>query len=141
MKAYVTVGIPGSGKSTWAQNHPELVEINLDKCRAMASGDAADQSSTAKAVEIHTNLLDNAIAESRDIVISDTNLNKVFRDKLIDKLNSSGYDVELVVFDVPFDVCMERNKNRDRVVPEYAMLIMQEKFEDFLKDYRRVTTS
>jgi len=38
-----------------------------------------------------------------NIIISDTNLNNIFRNALIAKLESAGYDVETKVFDVEFE--------------------------------------
>ncbi|MGD0014207.1 MAG: AAA family ATPase, partial [Bryobacteraceae bacterium] len=38
-----------------------------------------------------------------------------------------GSDVEAVFFDVPVEVCLERNRRRERVVPDEAVLTMAAK--------------
>jgi predicted kinase len=40
-----------------------------------------------------------------------------------------GYEVQAVFFDVPLEVCLERNKRRERVVPEDIMRRMTAKLK------------
>jgi predicted kinase len=42
---------------------------------------------------------------------------------------SFGYEVQAVFFDVPLDVCLERNSKRDRSVSEDIMRKMGEKLK------------
>ena len=120
MRAYVTIGIPGSGKSTWASQQSAL-EINLDECREQVCGNAADQSATPAAVALRDKLIREAAANGQDIVLSDTNLNHQFRLLLVADLLHLGYDVCYVVFDVSADQAKAWNKLRDRVVPEHVI--------------------
>jgi len=38
-----------------------------------------------------------------------------------------GYEVHAVFFDVPLEVCLERNRRRDRIVPEDVLRRMSAK--------------
>jgi len=120
MRAYVTIGIPGSGKSTWASQQSAL-EINLDECREQVCGNAADQAATPAAVALRDKLIREAAADGKDIVLSDTNLNHQFRLLMVAYLLRLGYDVCYVVFDVSVSQAKAWNKLRDRVVPEYVI--------------------
>ncbi len=122
--AVLTVGVPACGKSTWAAQSG-LFEVNLDHCRYLACGDAADQSATQQAVLIRDALIEHAAECGYDLVISDTNINPVFRDKLVARLEELGYRVELKFFDTPFRECLRRNALRDRKVPIAVMAKMQ----------------
>ena len=129
-KAILTVGIPGSGKSHWAAKQDGYRVINLDDCRYLVSGDSSNQACTKEAAKIHERLIDLAVRDGVNIIVSDTNLNKGFRDVLEARLWNDGYTVEIKVFDTPYDVCVARNNTRTNPVPEHAMLRLQEQFID-----------
>ncbi len=50
-----------------------------------------------------------------------TNLSPKERRHWIKMARDFGYEVQAVYFDVPLEVCMERNRRRNRVVPEDVM--------------------
>lgn len=135
--AYLTVGIPASGKTTWARMMAQdgFLDINLDDCREEICGDASDQTVTLQAVALRGQKILEAIAARQSVVISDTNLNPDFRNALGKQFEDAGYQVELVVFDTPFPVCVARNEARDRVVPLEAMKRMQRAMDEFLDEY------
>lgn len=121
--AIIMVGLPASGKSTYAAEFiaDGFMEVNLDNCRETVSGDPSDQSCTPEAVKEHTRQIDEAISKDLDLVVSDTNLNKFFRDALIQKFVDAGYTVHVYIMDTKYDVCVGRNEARDRKVPAAAM--------------------
>lgn len=137
--AIITVGIPASGKSTFAAHMVAAgvvdVDINLDDCRAAICGDAANQAATQQAVSLHTAKVDQAIANGDSMVISDTNLNPMFLLPLVQKLKASGFQVNGVVFNTSFDTCVSRNQNRDRVVDHNVMVRLQGFFNDFVANH------
>lgn len=130
--AVITIGIPASGKSTYAKLLVQqgFAEINLDDCRRSICGDASNQNSTQEAVKLHKEKLNQAIFLGRDVVISDTNLNPFFRYQLINQLLKEGYEVRPVLFNEDFDVCMERNRKRNQIVPEHAMIRMYKSLKE-----------
>lgn len=121
MKAYVTIGIPASGKSTWADNQEGFVNINLDDCRREICGDEGNQTVTPQAVLLHSQKIKEAASLGSNIIISDTNLNTKFRNELERTLVGLGYDVEYVLFPVSLEMAKSRNAKRSRVVPDYVL--------------------
>lgn len=128
-RAVLTIGIPASGKSTYAQNLG-IQEINLDNCREAVSGDPTNQACTPQAVQLHTQLVDAAIAAEADFVVSDTNIQQNFRASLVFKLKAAGYQVVFAVFQTPLAECLRRNAAREKPVPEAAMLRLHGQFVD-----------
>jgi predicted kinase len=120
MFAILTVGLPASGKTTWAHSQRAYKVLDLDDFREVL-GDRHDQSLTREAVALRDQVLNKAIFNMEDVIIADTNLNPIFRAELVDKLLRAGYSVKLKVFDTPFDVCCERNNVRVNPVPKHAM--------------------
>jgi predicted kinase len=58
-----------------------------------------------------------------------TNLSVHERSQWIKMAKSFGYEVQAVFFDVPLDLCLERNSKRDRSVSEEVMRKMAEKLK------------
>ena len=127
MKVYIMVGIPGSGKSTLARSLGCRI-ICPDEIRKALSGDAADQTKNDEVFKLAYEELNDAITKQQDVVFDATNLSERIRRKIITRCPAEAEIIALVK-DVPFGVALERNNNRDRVVPEYAMKRMFKNFE------------
>ena len=132
---YVTMGIPGSGKSYATQRLFNQMEdaliINPDAIRAQLTGDAADQSQNAEVfATAHRRLVGGINDPGTNIVVFDaTNVQKRSRESILSICAEHGADAILVVFDIDFALCAQRNEERERTVPMHAMVRMQGDFE------------
>ena len=127
MKAFLTVGLPGCGKSTFAQKYKgKLIEINLDQCRELVNGSEEDQSNIMEVLAYRDSLIEQAALHGADIIISDTNLHPEFRKQLIDQLKKLGFEVTIVHFKTSLETCKSRNQGRSRQVPDEIMDQMEE---------------
>jgi predicted kinase len=70
-----------------------------------------------------------------------TNLSPHERRQWIKMARSFGYEVQAVFFDVPFEVCMERNQRRERTVSDEVMHKMQERLRppSFKEGFSKIT--
>ena len=70
-----------------------------------------------------------------------TNLSIHERRQWIKMAKSFGYEVQAVFFDVPLEVCLERNRQRDRSVSEDVMRKMAEKLKPpvFEEGFAKIT--
>jgi predicted kinase len=70
-----------------------------------------------------------------------TNLSPHERRQWIKMAKSFGYDVQAVFFDVPFEVCMERNRRRERTVSDESMKKMAERLRppSFKEGFSKIT--
>ena len=70
-----------------------------------------------------------------------TNLTPHERQSWIKLAQDYGYEVQAVFFDVPVEVCLERNRKRERVVPEDVMRRMAGKLKapDFEEGFSKIT--
>ena len=117
----ITVGLPGSGKSTWAAKAQEAgwvdVIINPDKIREELTGDASDQSRNRDVWQLTYQRAEAWLQADCKVLIDATFLTPKARKEPL-----ALVEVPTAVwFNTPVDVCFERNLNRDRVVPEHAM--------------------
>jgi predicted kinase len=115
------VGVPGSGKTTLAQR---LVDkgymcMNADAIRLELWGDSADQRDPERVFELFYQRLEEALAEGKDVVIDNTNINTKHRSPILQRAIKAGYnDIQLWILDVPLETCLNQNRARDRAVPD-----------------------
>ncbi len=125
----IVVGLPGAGKSTWLEQN-RLPALSSDRLRQTLADDATDQSIHRETFEALRYLLDVRLRLGRPLTYIDaTNLKREQRRPFIVLANARGYDAEALFFDVPLDVCLNRNQDRDRRVPEAAIRRMSASLE------------
>jgi len=127
MKALMTVGLPGCGKSYFAQNSLQgqgFTEVNLDQIREELYGDASEQGDPLEVVGVRNSIVESLAIDGADIILSDTNINPEFRRQLLDRLKELGYETHIIYFPPDYELCQQRNQARERVVPDYAMEAM-----------------
>jgi predicted kinase len=123
----VLVGLPASGKSTWARENG-ITAISSDALRELLADDATDQTIHREVFRHVRALLRTRIAIGRACTAVDaTNLTPRERRPYIEIARKLGARVEAVVFDTPLEECLKRNRARARVVPEAAMQTMAAK--------------
>jgi predicted kinase len=128
MRIVVLCGLPGSGKSTWLGC--KLKEsgggaLSSDAVRRLLADDETDQTIHVQVFQTIRYLLEQRLAIGRPLTYIDaTNLTPEERRPYIDIARAHGCEIEAVFFDVPLDVCLERNARRHRVVPADALANM-----------------
>ena len=119
----VTVGLPGSGKTTWARQQSGYVVLDSDDIREELCGDAATQCNPKTIFDtLYQRALD-AINGGNSVIICATNIKRKDRLRLIKFFRNATPDVYLcaLMFATPYNECCRRNEMRDRVVPPEAM--------------------
>ena len=121
------VGLPGSGKSTWVAQQGAAA-LSSDAVRELLADDPTEQTIHARVFATLRYLLRQRLAIGRPVTYIDaTHLTPAERKPYAKIAEWYGCDFEAVFFDVPAEVCIERNRGRTRVVPEEAIRAMAEK--------------
>jgi predicted kinase len=129
MKIVITVGLPGSGKSTYLARHG-INAISSDEVRRLIADDPEDQSIHKQVFATIRYLIRQRIAVDRPVTYVDaTHLMRWERRPYFELARHYGCTVEALFFDVPVEVCIARNKGRERIVPEQAIRKMAERME------------
>ena len=127
MRIVLLVGLPGSGKSTYLEQLG-VSGLSSDAIRKLLVDDETDQTVHVRVFQTLRYLLEQRLAIGRPVTYIDaTNLTPEERGPYLAIGRAWGCDVEAVFFDVPFDVCLERNAGRPRVVPGEALAKMAAK--------------
>lgn len=142
----MTIGIPASGKSTWAREFSEEEgEDNWyiserDFIRRLYFTDGTHNLNNykfTKAKEVLvTQYQDERIvkflSKGLSIIVADTNLNIQTRTRLEKIAEQFNIEVEYKVFYTPLAECVKRNAKRTETAPERVLIEMDRKLREYL---------
>ncbi len=115
----VLCGPAGSGKSTFAtQRFATTTIVSSDHCRAMICDDENNQKVNRDTFELFHLIIQKRLSLGRFTVADSTALHPDARRKLRDLSRHFGYFGCLLIFNIPPEICLERNKSRHRLVEE-----------------------
>jgi len=137
----LAIGMPGSGKTTWFGRRG-ITPLSSDLLRNILFDDVEEQRYQGLVFSTLRSLLRaRLIAHMPANYVDATNLSIHERRQWIKMAKSFGYEVQAVFFDVPLEVCLERNRNRDRSVSEDVMRKMAEKLKPpvFEEGFEKIT--
>jgi len=137
----LAIGLPGSGKSSWFKRH-NVTPLSSDMVRSLLFDDPQEQRFQDLVFSNLRSMLKARLIARRPMNYLDaTNLTSHERHNWIKLAKDFNYDVQAVFFDVPVDVCMERNQRRQRVVPEDVMRRMASKLRPptFEEGFSKIT--
>jgi len=137
----LAIGLPGSGKSSWFKRH-QLTPLSSDLLRTLLFDDPTEQRFQDLIFSNLRSMLKARLIARRPLNYVDaTNLTPHDRHGWIKLAKDYGYEVQAVYFDVPLETCLERNRKRDRVVPEDVMRRMAGKMKapTFEEGFSKIT--
>ena len=120
LKVVLNVGIPASGKSTFAEKfvseNRDYVRVSRDEFRLMLKN---AQMCEPKVENMISKLMDNAIISALNsrlnVIVDNTNLKIEYINHFIDLVKYKA-DVEFKIFDIPLKTALERDSNREMKV-------------------------
>lgn len=137
----LTIGLPGSGKTSWFRRRA-ITPLSSDLLRMMLFDDIAEQRYQDLVFSTLRYLLRaRMIARMPWNYVDATNLSPRERRGWIKMAQEFGYEVQAVFFDVPVEVCVERNTRRGRMVPDDVMQRMAQKLRPptFEEGFSKIT--
>jgi predicted kinase len=137
----LSIGLPGSGKSTWFKRH-SILPLSSDMVRILLFDDVTEQRYQDLVFSTLRSMLRARLLARRPWNYVDaTNLSPHERRSWIKLAHDFGYEAHAVFFDVPPEVCIERNRRRERNVPEDVMMRMAGKLRPpkFEEGFAKIT--
>lgn len=118
-KLILLVGIPGSGKTTYAQEyartHNDVVHLSSDLIRAELYGDESIQGDPAEVFSLMQKRAVDALKSANSVLYDATNMTRKDRAGII-AVCPIYAQIEAHVIWAPIETCIERDANRDRTV-------------------------
>lgn len=117
--AYVMIGMPGSGKSTWIKNNlPDIPVVSRDIIRAELGFTASpdEKAVLSKEQEIlvtqrEFELIRDYAQSGQSFVIDDTNTGR-YRKNLVDKLRRYGVHIKFIRMRTDLETCIKRRNGQ-----------------------------
>lgn len=137
----LAIGLPGSGKSSWFKRN-NITPLSSDLLRSLLFDDPTEQGFQDLVFSNLRSMLKARLLARRPLNYVDaTNLTPHERHGWVKLAKDYGYEVHAVFFDVPLEVCLERNHRRQRVVSDDVMRQMSAKLKPpaFEEGFAKIT--
>lgn len=124
---YMMVGLPGSGKSTKAEQIKNEFGAQVFSSDALRKEKFGDEKVQRDAPEIFKELLNRcavSLNNCHTTVLDATNLSYKKRVEFLKELDrkvDKAFSKICILMATPYEICCERNRSRERVVPDEAM--------------------
>jgi predicted kinase len=130
-KFVMLIGLPGSGKSYLAQDY-YCMGYNIhssDAIREELTGDANRQDINSEVFNLLHKRVKEDLISGQNCVYDATNISWKRRKAFLDELKHISCHKKAIVIATPFEVCVQRNENRERSVPYEVIERMYKNFD------------
>lgn len=118
----MTVGLSGSGKSTWlARHYPDYEVISLDDLREEINGKRSSQKQFGQIIQTAKARLKAALREHRGVVWDATNLRMELRAQILDLARDYHALITMAVFMLPLKTIWQQNNEREYCLPNSVL--------------------
>ncbi len=136
MILYMTRGVPGCGKTTWAKKlsfDKGVKRVNRDDLRAMIDDSCWSQENEKNITYLRDFMITHWLYEGHDVVVDDTNLTLYHYNHIKFLANRYAAEFKVVDFDTPLDECIRRDFLRENPVGYDRITKMNKTLQSTLK--------
>ena len=141
-KIYMTLGLPGCGKTTLAkqmqEKDPGLVRVNKDDLRAMMHDSKWSSKREKQILVTRDAIIRDSLTRGHSVIVDDTGFGRHEKDLRV-LAGVHGAEFELIdMTDVPLETCVERDLKRPNSVGSKVIMRMYNQFMSKKEDERKL---
>lgn len=128
-KLIFLIGLPGSGKTTYAKNHLIDCEVlSSDDIRKELFCDETNQTDNNLIFSTLFNRARKLLLQGKDVVIDATNVSLTERQNALNKFNDMLIERVAIVINTPVNKCIEQDAMRERTVGKNIIYKFKSRF-------------
>lgn len=136
MIVVLTIGAPGSGKSTWGEKFAldnGYTYLSSDRNRARVGRGEEDQQASYRAFNLLKKEMGEALDRGENVIVDACFMSRKARRDFVNIARGRGAYLRAVIFEVPIVTVLKRNAKRaasgGRNVPEFAIRKMASNYQ------------
>lgn len=126
---YFLVGLPGSGKTTYANSISNVEVFSSDLIRKELFKNEEDQSNNKLVFNTLHERIKLSLEQKKDVVYDATNVTEKNRIKFLKEIKNIDCNKICILILTDYDICLKNNNSRERKVPEEVIKNMYLKFD------------
>ena len=132
---HMLVGLPGSGKTYYANKHlkrENTIILSSDEIRKVLLGSEEAQWGNSIVFDTMNHAAIENLRQGRNVIYDATNINSKRRMVLLEQIKKEVKEdvfFKVTILAIPYEICVERQQNRERKVPEEVINRMIKNFE------------
>jgi predicted kinase len=138
-KIILCIGVPASGKSTWAREQvvrdSKYVRVNRDDYRFMLKDQPVCEPKIEDLIsELSYHAIKSALGKKLNVIVDNTHLKVKYINEIIERFQYHA-DIEYRLFDISLDKALERDRNREKSVGEVVLKKMYKEYRVLIDSF------
>ena len=114
---YLLSGLPGTGKDTYIKKNYDLPILSLDDIRREHKISPTDRKLNGQVIQFAKEKAKEYMRMKRSFIFNGTNITREMRGSWISLFTEYGARVRIIYLEVPYNILLQQNHNRDYKVP------------------------
>jgi len=139
-KSIFFIGLPGAGKTTLIEKRKYTNVVSADDIKSGLENFDINHPELVhqESVKLAEELIYENIKEGKDFTFDCGGVNNSYSLRILNITKEARYYIKLIYVKTPLEVCLERNKSRDRKIPSDEIVKKSSKIETCFEQQKQI---